>query len=68
MFMNICSYTFEGYVERVRSFFGCEMRGRLWLFDVPDIAGMALMNHCYTEMGTLADFLPDLYAKETVGK
>jgi hypothetical protein len=45
--------------------YGCEMRSRFWLNDVPDMAGAGLMQHCMEEMGTLADFLPDLYKKET---
>jgi len=44
--------------------FGCEMRSRFWLFQAPDIAGLGMMTHCMQEMGNLADFLPDLYAKE----
>lgn len=48
--------------------FGCEMRSRFWLFHGDDSAGAAVMKHCYEEMGYLADFLPDLYAKETAGK
>ncbi len=48
--------------------FGCEMRSRFWLFEVPDVAGLGLMMHCMEEMGNLADFLPDLYVKETAGK
>lgn len=48
--------------------FGCEMRSRFWLYEAPDKAGAELMQHCIEEMGTLADFLPDLYAKETTGK
>ena len=45
--------------------FGCEMRSRFWLYDAPDVAGPGVMAHCLTEMGTMADFLPDLYGKET---
>ena len=47
--------------------FGCIMRSRFWLFEVPDFAGLGLMMHCMEEMGHLADFLPDLYARETAG-
>ncbi len=45
--------------------FGSEMRSRFWLYDVPDVAGQGVMAHCLTEMGNMADFLPDLYARET---
>lgn len=45
--------------------YGCEMRSRFWLYDVPDIAGQGVMAHCLTEMGNMADFLPGLYAKKT---
>ena len=48
--------------------YGCEMRSRFWLFEVPDMAGAGIMHHCIEEMGTLADFLPDLYMQETAGK
>lgn len=44
--------------------YGCEMRSRFWLYDVPDVAGPAVVSHCLTEMGTMAGFLPDLYARE----
>jgi len=48
--------------------FGCEMRSRFWLFDAPEEFGRALMQHCIEEMGNLADLLPELYAKETIGR
>jgi len=48
--------------------FGCEMRSRFWLFQAPDVAGMGLMVHCIEEMGNLADFLPELYARENASK
>ena len=47
--------------------FGCEMRSRFWPFNVPDVAGLGIMMHCYQEMGNLADFLPDLCTRETSG-
>ena len=48
--------------------FGCEMRSRFWLFQASDVAGMGLMVHCIEEMGNLADFLPELYARENACK
>lgn len=44
--------------------FGCEMRSRFWLFNASENTGMLLMRHWIEEMGILADFLPDLYARE----
>ncbi|MCD4719582.1 MAG: hypothetical protein K8S13_06935 [Desulfobacula sp.] len=48
--------------------FGCEMRSCFWLFHADEARGAAVMKHCYEEMGYLADFLPDLYVKETAIK
>ncbi|MBW2298696.1 MAG: hypothetical protein JRF46_00225 [Deltaproteobacteria bacterium] len=48
--------------------YGCAMRSRFWLFGAPDMAGAGLMRHCIEEMGTLADFLPNLYGKQTGSK
>ena len=45
--------------------YGCEMRSRFWLYEVPDMAGLGLMMHCMEEMGHLADILPELYARES---
>jgi hypothetical protein len=61
--------------------YGCEMRSRFWLGDFdpqelaptpearsqlfPDRVGAGLHNHCNEEMAHLAQFLPDLYARET---
>jgi len=72
----ICAYAYnlEGVPDgRVIHFirdtdYGCEMRSRFWLFQAPDIAGLGLMMHCMEEMGNLADFLPDLYARESAKK
>ncbi len=60
--------------------YGCEMRSRFWLGDfdppevagtreariglIPEHAGWGLLKHCHEEMGYLAAFLPDLYARE----
>jgi len=44
--------------------YGCEMRSRFWLFKASEAECMDLMQHCIEEMGNLADFLPDLYARE----
>lgn len=46
--------------------YGCEMRSRFWLFKATESGCMELMQHCMEEMGNLADFLPDLYAKENL--
>ncbi len=60
--------------------YGCEMRSHFWLgdfdppsFDPPpearaailsDRGAESLLRHCHEEMSYLADFLPQLYAKE----
>ena len=46
--------------------FGCEMRSQFWIIvpGADDIA-RGLHQHCMEEMGTLASFLPDLYAENT---
>lgn len=44
--------------------YGCEMRSRFWLIKASETECMDLMQHCIEEMGNLADFLPDLYARE----
>ena len=45
--------------------YGCEMRNRFWLLhNPPDEIGPGVLKHNLDEMGNLADFLPDLYAKE----
>ena len=44
--------------------YGCEMRSRFWLFKASESGCMELMQHCMEEMGNLADFLPDFYARE----
>ena len=49
--------------------YGCEMRNHLWLLNNPvEAIGLGLMTHNLEEMGNLADFLPDLYARETAGR
>ncbi|MGD0277588.1 MAG: hypothetical protein ABSB79_16355 [Syntrophales bacterium] len=49
--------------------FGCEMRSQFWI-HVPGADDIARGNHqhCIEEMGNLATFLPELYAKETARK
>ena len=52
--------------------YGCEMRNRFWLLHHPppypdDKVGMGVLTHNLEEMGNLADFLPDLYARENPG-
>jgi hypothetical protein len=44
--------------------YGCEMRSRFWLFKTSEAVIQEVMQHCMEEMGNLADFLPDLYARE----
>lgn len=44
--------------------YGCEMRSRFWLFRASETVCMDLMQHYIEEMGNLADFLPDFYARE----
>jgi len=44
--------------------YGCEMRSRFWLYKASEKECMDLMQHCIEEMGNLADFLPNLYARE----
>jgi len=46
--------------------FGCELRSRFWLFQGSEIEGRHLMQHCIEQMGDLADFLPDFYAREVL--
>jgi hypothetical protein len=48
--------------------FGCEMRSRFWHFHGSEQLAAAVMKHCIEEMGYLADFLPQLYARENVNK
>jgi hypothetical protein len=44
------------------------MRNRFWLLNHPDDkAGLGVMTHNLEEMGNLADFFPDLYARENPG-
>jgi hypothetical protein len=45
--------------------FGCEMRSRFWLFHATGMEAMRLIQHCMEEMGHLADFLPDLYKRDS---
>ena len=46
--------------------YGCEMRTLIWRFNnPPEVAGVGTISHCIAENAYLADFLPDLYAKET---
>jgi hypothetical protein len=44
--------------------YGCEMRSRFWLYKASESVCMELMQHCMEEMGNLADFLTDFYARE----
>ena len=45
--------------------FVCEARSRFWMFHGDESVGPPAMKHSIEEMGYLADFLPELYAKET---
>ena len=48
--------------------YGCEMRNRFWMFHAIEATALGLMTHNLLEMGNLADFLPDLYAKHNPTK
>jgi hypothetical protein len=50
------------------TYFGCELRSRMWLKQAPLEAGKAVLQHASEEFGNLADFLAQLYAKETARK
>ncbi len=43
--------------------YGCDMRNRFWLFEATEAKTLGLMTHNLLEMGNLAEFLPNLYAK-----
>ena len=44
--------------------YGAEMRSRFWIYKGTEEMGRGHMEHCISEMGYLADFLPELYARE----
>ncbi len=44
--------------------YGCEMRSRFWIYKGTEAIGKGHMEHCISEMGNLADFLPSVYTRE----
>jgi len=46
------------------TFYGCEMRNRFWLPNSSEEEARALINHNMNEMGSLGEFLPNLYYRE----
>jgi hypothetical protein len=48
--------------------FGCEMRNRFWIMGADEKVARGLIKHNLEEMGSLAEFLPGLYLRETQPK
>jgi len=44
--------------------YGCEIRSRFWIYKGTEEIGRGHMEHCISEMGYLADFLPIRYAEK----
>jgi len=48
--------------------YGCEMRSRFLIYHGNEQIARGHVEHCISEMGNMADFLPGLYAKESKRK
>ena len=57
---------FATFLHVIRdTYFGCEMRNRFWLPNCTEQGAKNLFYHNSGEMGSLAEFLPSLYYRET---